>query len=147
MTKGFYFGTSILKTCIRRLLDLFFVPSLPFGLHYWEYLVNCCKWMATCLRLLFYAFSHEGSEQTQWKGKGRRGLHLFPREEYWLYSLWRMEDLTSKKCIPKEDVVYIWKMRNNCYICWKLFIEQKNVQHYRMVKLVALQITFCLMWQ
>lgn len=47
-----------------------------------------------------------------------------------------MEDLTSKKCIPKQDVVYIWKMKNNCYICWKLFIEQKNVQHYCMVKSV-----------
>lgn len=31
-----------------------------------------------------------------------------------------------KMCIPKQNVVCIWKTRNNCCICWKLFIEQQQ---------------------
>lgn len=30
MTKGFYFGTSVLNTCISRFLDAFSLPQLAF---------------------------------------------------------------------------------------------------------------------
>jgi len=79
MTKWFHFGTTVLKICISRLLDLFSHSQLVF----WSLLLfSKLLRVTTSSRLFFYALSHERYKQTQWEGKWRRGLPLFPRSKY-----------------------------------------------------------------
>lgn len=51
---------------------------------------------------------------------GGGGCRYFQEENIWedLFTFKSGGLITmSKKCIPKQNIVYIWKMRNNCCIC------------------------------
>lgn len=133
MAKGLCFDTNMWKPYISRLLDLFSLSQLAF----WSPLLGILKWIIACSRLFFCPLPQKTQNKHGGEAKGGGGCRhiqegnieedLFPVEVGRLGTMLKM-------CIPKQNVVCIWKTRNNCCICWKLFIEQqqkkpKQVEH------------------
>lgn len=62
MTKGFYFGTSVLNTCVSRFLDAFSLSQLAFWSPLLRIFSELLQGNYKLLKLFFYALSLERSK-------------------------------------------------------------------------------------
>lgn len=62
MTKGFYFGTSVLNACVSRFLDAFSLSQLAFWSPLLRIFSELLQGNYKVLKLFFYALSLERSK-------------------------------------------------------------------------------------